>query len=193
MGYTTIFSGNFILDKPIDKETFSLLKGLSETRRMKRDSKVLEELGFGPSDSFGVEGEFFIGGKGFAGQDDDPSVLDHNTPPKTQPGLWCQWRIQEDHKTIIWDGGEKFYEAEKWIIYFINKILKPRGYTVNGAVNAQGEEESDQWHILVLDNEVFVEEGWLKGVEFPDLDAYYQGFFDELKKLGIDVPEIPKF
>ena len=35
---------------------------------------------------------------------------EHNYPPRTQPGLWMQWKIQEDHQTIEWDGGENFYE-----------------------------------------------------------------------------------
>jgi hypothetical protein len=73
MGCTTDFTGSFKFNKTLDTKTLKLLQGLSETRRMAR--KI---------EGYGVEGEFYIEGGGYAGQDDDTTVIDHNRPPKTQ-------------------------------------------------------------------------------------------------------------
>lgn len=140
MGYSTDFSGSFEIDKPLDDETYNLLKGLSETRRMKR--KFPKKL------NFGVDGEFYV-------VDDNEGVVDVNSPPKTQPGLWCQWEIQEDRQTIEWDGGEKFYAYVKWIEYLIS-ILSPKGYVVSGDVQWSGEDTGDVGTIKIQDNVVSI-------------------------------------
>jgi len=149
MGYTTDFMGKFTIDRPVDDETAKLLIGLARTRRMARrvDKK------------YGVDGEFYVDGKGYAGQGEDPNIIDHNRPPRTQPSLWCQWELQEDHQTIQWDSGEKFYHYIEWIKYLIDKILKPRGYVVNGKVSWHGEDFSDIGIILVDNNVVDVKYG----------------------------------
>ncbi len=142
MGYTTEFKGKFDLDKPLDEDTYKLLKGLSETRRMKRDVE----------DKFGVEGEFYINLDGDFGQTHENNIVDYNEPPKTQPSLWLQWIPTEDKLHIEWNGAEKFYEYIKWIKYIIDKILIPRGYVLNGEVRWRGEEFDDMGTIVVEDN-----------------------------------------
>lgn len=57
----------------------------------------------------GTDGEYFIGGTGFMGQDIDDSVINNNVPPKTQPGLWCEWIITDDN-TLTWNEAEKFHD-----------------------------------------------------------------------------------
>jgi hypothetical protein len=79
MGYTTDFSGEFKLNKPLDPETERLMDGLNTTRRMKRN--VDESI-------YGIEGEFYFGSGSF-GQDREENIIDYNSPPRTQPGLWC--------------------------------------------------------------------------------------------------------
>jgi hypothetical protein len=37
MGYTTYFDWQFTVDKPVDDETYKLLRGLAKTRRMSRN------------------------------------------------------------------------------------------------------------------------------------------------------------
>jgi hypothetical protein len=91
MGYTTVFTGRFNLNKELDDETFNLLNKLANTRRVKRDVNKLKEMGF--NGDYGIEGEFFVEGTGFMGQDDDDSVIDGNRPPRTQPG---QFVTKED-------------------------------------------------------------------------------------------------
>lgn len=44
----------------------------------------------------GEEAEFFVGGLGYCGQERDPSIMEFNNPPKTQPGLWNHWIPQKD-------------------------------------------------------------------------------------------------
>lgn len=155
MGYTTDFEGEFELNKKLDDETFKLLKGLNKTRRMART---------GLDKKYGIEGEFYIPEDGNCGQSDMTGVPEHgqNTPPKTQPGLWCQWTPErgegKDPDVIKWDGGEKFYEYVAWIKYIIERILKPRGYTLTGSVMWQGEEMGDRGRITIRKNKVTVKD-----------------------------------
>lgn len=149
MGYTTDFIGRFEFDKPLAEKDKEFLVNLATTRRMgrKMDPK------------YGVEGEFYVDG-GMSDYD-DPTVINHNTPPSTQPGLWCQWIPSEDGKFLEWDGGEKFYCYVEWLEYIINSVL-PRlsqEYTLNGEVTWYGEDHSDTGKIIVTNNEVEVKEG----------------------------------
>ena len=144
MGYTTEFTGKFVLNKILDDDTFDFLVKLNETRRMKRevDSK------------YGVEGEFFVDGTGFSGQDDDKSIIDYNRPPRTQPSLWCQWRPTEDRMGIEWDEGEKFYDYVEWLTYIVKNFLEPKRYILNGNVEWIGEDPNDRGMIVVKDNKI---------------------------------------
>ncbi len=146
MGYRTDFRGSFELDKPLDEETKTFLVKLNHTRRMARN--LPEE--------YGVEGELYVDGGGDYGQDREESIVDYNTPPKTQPGLWCQWVPNEDGTEIEWDGGEKFCCYVEWIEYLIEKVLAPKGYVLNGAVDWRGEEWDDSGTIVVADNSVSI-------------------------------------
>lgn len=125
MGYDTRFEGAFKLNIPLDPTTTKLINGLNRTRRMKRD---LTKLGMTEEEAagYGIEGELYCPPEeNFAGQDHDASVLDHNNPPSTQPGLWCQWCYNEKEQCIKWDEGEKFYNYIEWLRYLIDKILNP--------------------------------------------------------------------
>lgn len=153
MGYTTDFSGQFQLNKPLGKNMQKFLTLFNDTRRMKRR---VDEV-------FGVDGEFFIFGEGFAGQTKDDSIVEYNTAPETQPGLWCQWTPSADGTAIEWDGNEKFYNYSEWLVYLIYKILAPNGYVLNGVVEYSGEETGDVGEILVVDNRVFVREKYQDG------------------------------
>ena len=140
MSYSTEFKGKFNLNKPLDDVTFNFLKKLSSTRRIARtvDAK------------YGVEGEFYVDGS--SNNFGDLTVIDPNAPPKTQPGLWCEWVPTEDRLHIEWNGAEKFYNYVKWMEYLISKVLAPRGYVVNGDVKWRGEEFDDTGVIEVHDN-----------------------------------------
>lgn len=72
--------------------------------------------------------------------------------PKTHPGYYCQWVIEDEE--LIWDGNEKFYEYDRWLDYLIDNFFKPEGYILNGIISFQGEDSEDFGEIQVVDNVV---------------------------------------
>lgn len=158
MGYTTDFNGEFNLDKPLTIEHRAYLTKFSETRRMRRNPSVADKLPDPDRIAVGLpvgnEGEYFVGAEGFAGQDRDDSVVDYNSSPNNQPGLWCQWIPTEDGTAIVWDGGEKFYDYVEWLEYIIKNFLAPWGYVLNGEVEWFGEDANDRGKIVVKNNAV---------------------------------------
>jgi hypothetical protein len=148
MGYSTDFTGSFQLDRPLDIKLFTFLNKFNDVRHMKRKA----------GKEFGVEGEFYVDG-GTDGNTGENGVIDHNTPPSTQPGLWCQWCPTKDGTEIKWDGGEKFYAYIPWLEYIIKNFLKPNKYKLNGEVTWQGEESSDFGKIIVKNNKVTIKTG----------------------------------
>lgn len=91
------------------------------------------------------------------GQDEDFSIVDYNSPPSGQPELWCMWVPSIDGKTIKYDESrEKFVSYMEWIEYLIKHFLLAWGYSLNGTVLWQGEENSDVGFIVINDNYVKV-------------------------------------
>lgn len=138
MGYTTEFKGNFGLNKKLSPELNKFLIDFSYSRRMGR--KMV---------GFGVDGEFYV-------EDDSVLVINYNQPPRTQPSLWCNWIPIQNGTAIEWNGRENFYYYVEWLIYLIEKILKPNGYILNGTVKYRGEEFDDIGEIFVDSNTVFL-------------------------------------
>ena len=163
MGYTTDFEGEFLLDRPLEPLHEAYLKQFSETRRMKRDAKLADDLDdpirIAAGLPIGFDGAYFVGGRGHSGQDKDNSILEYNHEPPEQPGLWCQWVPTDDSEGICWDGTEKFYEYTRWLEYIIEHFLEPWHYTLNGEVYWQGEVASDMGKLIVKDNKVIAREG----------------------------------
>lgn len=161
MGYTTDFTGSFKLDRKLSPEHLTYLKAFAETRRMKRASDVAETLEdpirIAAGLPIGNQGEFFVGGGEYRGQEEDKSIIDYNLPPFTQPHLWCNWIPNENGTAIEWDGGEKFYAYVTWLQYIIDNFLDRWDYNINGTVYWQGEDPYDRGKIVVKDNimEVF--------------------------------------
>jgi len=160
MGYNTDLYGSFDLDKPLTPEHKAYLEKFAETRRMNRDaeiaSKIDDPIRIAAGLPIGDNGEYFVNGRGFCGQDDDESVKESNHPPAGQPGLWCQWVPNNGGTAIIWDGGEKFYDYVDWIEYLIENFLKPWGYVLNGEVEWIGEDSNDRGMIVIKNNVVKV-------------------------------------
>jgi len=157
MGYSTDFVGAFKLSKPLTREQREFLLKFSDTRRMKRDPKKAVKLGDITRIAAGImgvgeEGGYFTGGLGFAGQDHDESVTNHNEPPKGQPGLWCQWVPDESGEYIGWNGAEKFYHYEEWLQYLITHFLAEWGITITGVVRWRGERSDDKGSMVVTDS-----------------------------------------
>lgn len=163
MGYTTDFTGRFDLDRPLATEHAAYLAKFSDTRRMQRDAtktaKRPDPVRAAVGLPVGDDGGYFVGAIGFAGMDEERSVvandiLEFNNPPAGQPGLWCQWVPTEDGRGIEWNGTEKFYFYVEWLEYLIAHFLTPWGYSLSGVVEWQGEESSDSGRIIVKKNVV---------------------------------------
>lgn len=172
MGYTTDFSGAFNFDKPLSTAQIEYINMFSETRRMGRDERQLKHMkahGQGNIRCFelleelnlpiGANGEFYCG-EGSYGQDHDDSIIDYNS--SKQPGLWCQWVVDEEGDKLVWNGGEKFYNYVEWLKYLIQHFFMPWGYKLSGEVSWRGEDHSDIGVIKVVDNVVTVHEGVLE-------------------------------
>lgn len=169
MGYNTNFEGKLSLDRSLDEQTKVFLNKLNKTRRVKRDVNriaIKEDISYEEAiTKYGFEGEFYFSEEqthtktesGIIRRVKDDTVIENNKPPSRQPSLWCQWKPTDDGKYIMWDGLDKFYEADKWIEYIIVNILEPKGYILNGRIKCIGEENPDLWYINVINNQVNVE------------------------------------
>jgi hypothetical protein len=162
MGYTTDFKGQLAISPPLTKEQTDYIKKFSTTRRMKRDATIAEGLAdpvrLAVGLPIGAEGGYYVGAGGWAGQDTDSSVTNHNSPPSGQPGLWCQWTSNSGH-CLEWDENEKFYHYIEWLAYLIEHIFVPWGRTLDGTIHWQGEDRRDIGTIVVKDNVIAVNEG----------------------------------
>lgn len=133
---------------------------------------------------YGFKGEYFAKNDGEYGQSSDESIIDFNAASGEiawkdyngdwakrdemrkainadiikQPGLWCQWRL-DDETTLSWDGSEKFYNYIEWLQYLIVHFFEPWGIKVNGEVTWQGEDSNDMGKIIVTDNVIEIYEG----------------------------------
>ena len=142
---------------------------------MKRNVDLLPEDKFAKAVGlpFGFEGAYFVSGGGAFGQAQENSIINHNEPPSTQPGLWCNWTVGDEDgnplsdnalgeegiaTTIVWDEGEKFYNYVEWLQYLIDHFVTRWGYTLNGSVEWRGEEWSDNGVIDVVNNVITVTE-----------------------------------
>ena len=163
MGYTTDFFGEFKITPTLKDEHRKYLEKFNETRRMKRNAELAQALPDEERKATGLPigkfGEFFVGGTGHAGQDQDASIIEYNHTPPTQPGLWCQWVPNADGTAIVWDEGEKFYYYVEWLEYIIANFMTPWGYVLNGEVEWHGEEYADLGQIVIKDNKLEVKIG----------------------------------
>jgi hypothetical protein len=154
MGYTTEFSGSVSINPPLNEAEIAFLNKFAEVRHMDR-----------------IKGPYFVDGSDSFGQGHDGDIRDYNRPGIGQPGLWCQWIPTEDGTEIEWDGGEKFYEATAWMEYIIDHFLSPTAvakdklpflqanHTVNGEIDADGEDSGDVWKLVVKNNKVTEKRG----------------------------------
>lgn len=103
-----------------------------------------------------------------------PDVIDYNTPPEGQPGLWCDVTPLEDGTHLGVDPNRENGDITPWVEYLIDHLLKPgavyseipesvgekdvlRSFTfdhvVNGEMKCVGE-DGDVWLLRVKDNVV---------------------------------------
>ena len=92
MGYTTWFTNTLQFNKEVTEDLKNFINEFSRVRHMERDNNKIKEIFYDWKDkcykgNLGNNGEYFIGGKGFAGQDEDNSILEYNCPAIGVPGL----------------------------------------------------------------------------------------------------------
>ena len=73
------------------------------------------------------------------------------------PSMYCDWEPTVEGDAIVSNETEKFYEADEWMKYLIENFLGEK-HTLNGTIQAQGEEGADRWDLIVRDNKVFVQD-----------------------------------
>lgn len=181
MGYTTDFDGTVTIVPPLNDKEIKYLNAFSDTRRMDR-----------------TKGPYYVGDT-TNGIDVENDVINSNQPPMGQPGVWCQWIPTEDGTAIEWDGNEKFYNALEWMEYIIEHFFGDRPlarigniefdflqcHTINGFIEAHGEEVDDIWAIKVTNNKVKLLEGKIV-FEDKDDNAIEGEIVPELKALSLD-------
>ncbi len=155
MGYTTEFTGKIEIVPALNETEIKYIQQFNDTRRMER-----------------TNGAYFVGGTGMCGQGQDDDIINYNQPPQGQPSLWCQVTCSDDGKYLEWDGGEKAYSMEIWMLYIIKHFLGKdpiarqvnksfgflKGHMLNGTLAAEGESHDDNWQISVIDNVVYKQE-----------------------------------
>lgn len=161
MGYTTTFEGTFHFNKRLLDREFLYLCEFSRTRRMQRSPEILLDVPDPARTAVGLplgeEACYFVNQEW--DEDSEISIVDYNSPPKNQPGLWCQWVPTADGGGIKWNGMEKFYYYVEWLQYLIDNFIEPWDYILNGEVNWQGERSGDRGIILVEKNQIILPEG----------------------------------
>lgn len=157
MGYETQFEGEFFVTPYLTRNHVAYLQAFSKTRHMRRRVSALktapDPIRKAAGLPLGKGGEFYVGSdEEYSSYSSRENVIDFNTPPATQPGLWCKWEPTFDGDAIVWSGAEKFYDYVEWLEYLIVNFLEPWGYTVNGTVEWTGEDRDDLGRITVTDN-----------------------------------------
>ena len=103
------------------------------------------------------------------------------------PGIWCNWEPVEAFRVvksstgavrhvteygagIAWNEAEKFYSSAEWMKYIIDKFLAPKGYMLNGVIEAQGEDAEDRWRIRVEHNKVLTQQATVQFLEPQEVE-----------------------
>lgn len=137
MGTTTIFNGQFRLDRPLTKEHAAYLHAFNRVRHIQRDPErtMLDPLRDAVGLPLGAEGVYYVAGGRYTKEFiNDTSVVGFGSNPTMTPGYWCQWRPTADARGLEWDQGDKFYDWATWLNFIIENFLTLWGYTLSGAV-----------------------------------------------------------
>jgi hypothetical protein len=76
----------------------------------------------------------------------DNGFLSKTDKPSGSYSLW-----ETDGVSLYADSG-KAYDFDRWIELIVNKIVKPRGYILNGEVEWIGEDPDDRGKITINNN-----------------------------------------
>ena len=159
MGYHTSFDGAFSCTPALNADQVAYLRQFSYNRRVALREEELHSIPDPLREAVGLpvgnEGAYYVGE---LDRHSNTIIINYNTPPKGQAGLWCQWIPTENGKYIKWDEDEKFYNYIEWIVYINNHFLKPWGIVLNGEVDWEGEEFADCGSIKAENGEIMFQE-----------------------------------
>jgi hypothetical protein len=82
----------------------------------------------------------------------------HDGDGPTRYATWCDWRVNGDGTEIAWNGGEKFYDSAAWMAWMIDRFI-PANRSVDGQIEADGDDPGDRWLLKVTDRTVTVHAG----------------------------------
>jgi hypothetical protein len=90
------------------------------------------------------------------------------------PTYYCQWIPTEDRRGLEWDKHEKFYYGKEWLVYLIDRFIKPWGYKLNGESPWYIDDFQEAGILKVSDNVVTEELCDISAIkdEYGELDFY---------------------
>jgi hypothetical protein len=176
MGYTTEFSGQIECVPPLNEAEVAFINQFTNTRKVvRRKAQPSDGLEFIENEDTGelLKGSYFTTQQAhdYYGQN-TANIVEHNNPPLSCPGLWCQWMANEEGH-LEWNGAEKFYASPQWMVYLIEHFLQEKAHckfvapktfaqfqahTLNGVIYASGEDTDDIWRLIVKDNVVYTQQ-----------------------------------
>lgn len=156
MGYDTAFKGCLFFNKPLSKNLADAINRYCSIRHC-----VYRDKG----EQYGPDGKWWDGDeldvdwrKAIFEYDETERKKqeDYNQLADGLPSFYCQWKVSDDRREIVWDGGEKFYGYIQWLEIIIDHFLRPNLYVLNGEMEWQGEDASDTGIFCVCENKVYV-------------------------------------
>jgi len=155
MGYSTTFTGELILSKPLTQDQAAYLRAFSDTRRMSRDVKVHKKMKDPLREAVGLpigdESGYYVGDEG----NYLDAAVNYNYHPAGQHGLWCQWVPSPGFSSLVWDGNEKFYQYVDCANYIQTHFLNVFGIEfVDSTVMFQGESDHDAGALVIMNGKV---------------------------------------
>ncbi len=174
----TYLNGEVQINPPLEAIHLAYLDRFSRIRHMKRDVSLLEKLRDPLREAaglpLGLEGAYYIAGKNFSIELDDPTILNRNTPPQGQTHLWCRWEPAGDGKSYIWRNGDKSYGYNEWLKYLIAHFFNPWHYKLSCRIECnehfskyiypngeEGEEKEipcvEKSELIIEDNNIVIE------------------------------------
>lgn len=160
---TIVTLGCFTIDKPL---TNILYKFLQDFLRCQHIAKRVD------NNKFGFQGEFST-------NPEHENLYEPIKQASTQPSIYCQWRIHEDKQSIFCNDvlDESYVD---WLVYILNKVLRPNGYNLIGTVVLKSSETDKIKTLEIKNNDVWVHSentsrihpvGMHLRLDFPYLDV----------------------
>lgn len=108
MGLFTTYLGHAVITPSLNADEVEFLQAFNRTRHC-ADRKPLD-VALHPADN----------------GDDVVDAATYNAVPAGMPNLWCPWTVCSQGCCLRWDGAEKPYSAQPWLVYLITTFLRPR-------------------------------------------------------------------